>query len=279
MAPYIYRTLPPGTPTIRLLALTPGAFSDPLHVTIFHTTLSEVDEPGYEALSYVWGSADNLITVRASDSVCDGTLQATRNLEVALRHLRLEDGPRTLWIDAICIDQRNAAERGHQVGIMGEIYTLARRVIAWLGPEDRDSSMALDAIQRVSTNIFLDWDKKAIIIRNTSDLKPDQLRNVHWLPFDNATLGAIYRLIMMNLFERLWIRQEIGLAAERAVIRCGPKEIDWLEFCATMAFLWVSPYCIRCLDEADRILFGQRIDLVDLVISSSAGRVPLFQSP
>jgi len=40
-----------------------------------------------------------------------------------------------LWIDALSIDQSNDSEKGPQVAMMGAIYQLATRVIAWLGPE------------------------------------------------------------------------------------------------------------------------------------------------
>jgi hypothetical protein len=47
--------------------------------------------------------------------------------------LRFVDGPRLVWADAICIDQTNNSERGHQVNIMGEIYRTARNVVVYLG--------------------------------------------------------------------------------------------------------------------------------------------------
>jgi Heterokaryon incompatibility protein (HET) len=37
------------------------------------------------------------------------------------------------WIDAICIDQDNVAERNDQVSKMGRIYQDAEEVIAWMG--------------------------------------------------------------------------------------------------------------------------------------------------
>lgn len=37
------------------------------------------------------------------------------------------------WIDALCIDQTNTAERNHQVAHMGHIYAHALKVIVWLG--------------------------------------------------------------------------------------------------------------------------------------------------
>lgn len=47
-------------------------------------------------------------------------ISVTKNLEIALRSLAKECGVKggcttTLWVDALCIDQRNVNERAHQV--------------------------------------------------------------------------------------------------------------------------------------------------------------------
>jgi len=71
-------------------------------------------------------------------------LGATDNLAVALRYLGQSTEFRTLWIDAICINQDDVTERGLEVVKMGSIYSQARQVIIWLGPEFEGSS---DAVQ------------------------------------------------------------------------------------------------------------------------------------
>jgi hypothetical protein len=38
-----------------------------------------------------------------------------------------------LWIDAICINQEDITERGHQVQLMGRVCSKATRVLVWLG--------------------------------------------------------------------------------------------------------------------------------------------------
>jgi hypothetical protein len=43
-----------------------------------------------------------------------------------------------LWVDAICINQKDVNERGHQVGIMRDVYSKAARVLIWLGEESKD---------------------------------------------------------------------------------------------------------------------------------------------
>ena len=62
--------------------------------------------------------------------MCDGVaFMVGNNLEAALRRLRLADRPRTLWIDAVCINQGNDDERAQQVGHMRDIYSYAKRVL------------------------------------------------------------------------------------------------------------------------------------------------------
>ena len=83
----------------------------------------------YEALSYVWG--DPNVTRPIS---CGSTqLNVTVNLFAALLAVRSCSYPRLLWVDAICIDQKNIKERDQQVRIMGDIYSQAKQVLIWLG--------------------------------------------------------------------------------------------------------------------------------------------------
>jgi hypothetical protein len=56
-----------------------------------------------------------------------------------------------LWIDAVCIDQTNIAERNAQVAMMAKIYGSGSGMIIWLG-EDHESSddyLAYQALRNV----------------------------------------------------------------------------------------------------------------------------------
>ncbi|KAK4031797.1 heterokaryon incompatibility protein-domain-containing protein [Parachaetomium inaequale] len=56
------------------------------------------------------------------------------NLALALRYLRPESGrPRTLWADALCINQSDEADKETQIQIMDLVYANAREVVVWLG--------------------------------------------------------------------------------------------------------------------------------------------------
>ena len=61
------------------------------------------------------------------------SLQVTTNLHSALQHLRQPLESRWVWIDAICINQRDVVEKSHQVNLMRAIYRGAVEGLIWLG--------------------------------------------------------------------------------------------------------------------------------------------------
>jgi hypothetical protein len=108
---------------IRVVHLYPTKGSGLMYCTIDRVSVD--DNPTFEALSYTWGTSPERYQIQVGASV----LSVGKNLAVALRTLSSVDKLRTLWIDAICIDQSNAAERNHQVRFMKDIYTRASSVV------------------------------------------------------------------------------------------------------------------------------------------------------
>ena len=58
-----------------------------------------------------------------------------------------------LWVDAICINQEDQTEKGHQVSQMRDIYKGADEVLIWLGPSNDDIDSLLDAISWVDARV------------------------------------------------------------------------------------------------------------------------------
>jgi hypothetical protein len=81
--------------------------------------------PEYSALSYVWG--DGTARTKIEYNGCEA--EVTKNLAEALQHLRHEPESRYLWVDALCINQDNVEEKGHQVALMKDIYAYAGEVV------------------------------------------------------------------------------------------------------------------------------------------------------
>lgn len=98
----------------------------------------------YEALPYVWGNPG---VNEPLEIVVNGhDFPVTPNLYSALLHLRDDFVERTLSIDAVCINQKEDVEKGHQVQSMAKIYAKASRVIVWLGEPAVDSGEAFSQL-------------------------------------------------------------------------------------------------------------------------------------
>ena len=222
--PYVYSPLNEDAQEIRLLIILSNTFASEVQV-ILQTHVFVKDTPlQYEALSYAWGSPKDPVDIFVRSPHSHGTISVTQNLGEALRYLRYEDKVRTLWIDAICVNQLDLAERNSQVKRMSDIYSAASRVIVWLGPESDDSTMAMECCQLISSNIAIDW------VRETMYPISD---DTHWadkevpLPFSGIELVAISRLLDRDWFKRLWIWQEVNLATE-VIVLCGTYILSWM---------------------------------------------------
>ena len=104
------------------------------------------EPPTFEALSYVWGEDAASPPRRLTCSGVD--IPITQNCYDAIRTLHCHFGIRTLWVDAICINQVNTGEKEHQIPLMRDIYSKARRVYIWLGNATPGSIHAFDWIAR-----------------------------------------------------------------------------------------------------------------------------------
>jgi hypothetical protein len=81
--------------------------------------------PAYQALSYAWGRPSER---EKGHILLDGIKHpVTRTLEAALRRLRHEDGQKKLliWVDALCINQKDLSEKAREVERMRPIYQRA----------------------------------------------------------------------------------------------------------------------------------------------------------
>lgn len=226
MVKFRYSPLP-DVKHIRFLTLSPGDPQDELHLELNITLLSIGKH--YEALSYFWGSP--MLEVKVTVGVsANRYLLVTQNLATALRNLRHLHEPRVLWVDAVCIDQSSTAEQSSQVAMMSKIYQLATKVIVWLGPEDNDSARALDVLEAFGSTIDVDWINYS---KTPKALNLDEPSNCDsqtpTFPMRAMDIQALYHLFLRPWFERLWVRQEIGLATE-ALIVCGTRVLPWQTF-------------------------------------------------
>jgi Heterokaryon incompatibility protein (HET) len=179
-----------GVGHIRLIQLLPGRGLEQIVCTMSSDCLDY--RPHYTALSYVWGDS----TVPHPISVNGMLFPVTSNLYSALTHLRDEQIQQTLWVDAICINQNDSEEKGHQVGQMIRVYEQADQVIAWLGESENDSDLAINYI--------------------TSEAK-DKYQAVYG---HQRIEDALIKFWCRPYWTRVWVVQELAMARQ-AVFRCG----------------------------------------------------------
>ncbi|KAF1998763.1 HET-domain-containing protein [Amniculicola lignicola CBS 123094] len=226
MPSYKYLQLP-FEACIRTLRLLPGLREDPIRVRIFYADLDLNTD--YEALSYVWGDPDKKMEI-----ICDGSpMQVTANLYEALHHFRYTDKHRTLWADAICINQADGKEKSTQVRMMGRIYWRATAVLVWLGLDnahisDEEGNIShvpaletFDVIRERAKSLEVElalpggWDNVDVI--SLKDIPKYNARR--WL--------SVICLLQRPWFSRGWIIQELGLANDAARLVCGHAELEF----------------------------------------------------
>jgi hypothetical protein len=169
--------------------------AEDIKYTLLRTTIDRA--PPYEALSYAWG-----------EDLCQITPQngrvttVTTNLYQALRYLQRSYAARVLWIDALCIDQENGAERSKQAQLMGQIYATAWRVLIWLGEADDKMSHSLTILERGYQAATAEVGQ-SIPVSLTAEQK-----------------GSIMQLIDRPYFNRTWVLQET-IVAKTALVMWG----------------------------------------------------------
>jgi Heterokaryon incompatibility protein (HET) len=186
--------------SIRLIDLQPS--SDPtsaiwcslVHITLSSEELRDVFSH-YTTLSYVWGCPDKVETIWIDDAL----LKITANLFLALRDLRHEKNSFLLWADGICINQKDNAERGVQVQLMGNIYQGATNTIIYLGP---------------------------------ADLESDECRYLKGARHCQTTSSPqlLFSVLNKEWFTRVWILQEL-VFSKNPWVQCGTARARWTSLC------------------------------------------------
>jgi hypothetical protein len=151
----------------------------------------------YDALSYVWGSSllTNKIQCGPDPSVY---LEVTANAFTALRQLRRPDTETLIWVDAICINQKDIQDRNKQVSIMDQIYLSARSTIVHISKPDDASETAMGNMDRYSAEG----------------------------PIPPELIAALQKFLEQPWFSRVWVLQEVILPPKATVV-CGRHAIPW----------------------------------------------------
>ncbi|RYP91670.1 hypothetical protein DL770_002195 [Monosporascus sp. CRB-9-2] len=224
----------PGPDYIRLLHLEPP--SDKPWELRGSLKVHKLDaQCEYEAISYAWGDYPEFNqTLFLEDQV----LKITGNLYAALMAYSYHDRIRVLWADAVCINQADTVEKTQQVAIMADIYSKAKTVQIWLTPASGGATDAMNFMANLSSKaesfgISGEVDQPRWISGWPSvNISDDEVRNL----IQDAIKAHVDYLVSRSWFNRVWVVQEVTLAA-KLVVSCGHSTMDWTAFARALEIL------------------------------------------
>ncbi len=255
--------------------------------------------PEFLALSYTWGTAIYDADFNSPDQplertcsiVCDGVdLKVTQNLFNACTQLR-DNGPgKYVWIDAVCINQRDLEEKGRQILLMGDIYGSAEEVIVWLGMTSTyldDFIWATNALLPKLENIASQHDRAGTYGRTIFDPV------LHQILDEESFFDRFYNFCMFcgtrAWFRRAWTLQEVG-RARKIRLQCGPHTLSWARATSLSRYIKIYGWDVQFRGFAKHrglnftytgLEFTKRETLrqasaVDLISETSAGTARMF---
>ena len=173
------------------------------------------DNRTYDALSYCWAKERPICQIRLNGT----PFNVRPNLFAYLELMREEQQTCWIFIDALCINQEDVAERSVQVGLMGTVYHNAQKVTAWLGsglPPNNGLSTLFQETCRSEESI-------AQLFEDSSNkLGQNQLYVL-----------ILHHFLKLGYWSRVWIVQEIALA-RKLIFRSGRLSV---EACVLFEFL------------------------------------------
>lgn len=224
--------LPHSDEQIRVLDLDPVHSESPPIAQALHGRLRVLGEPTnheYTALSYVWAQEDPGTLERENRLIihCNDHLHEVRlgpNCWSALWHLCKITRPSTLtiWVDSICIDQKNDEEKKQQISLMAGIYRSARRTYFWLGEATKGTDKAMDFLSRdrITTNTCGILNIHLIVFKIYKYI-------ITFQPYPHRS--GLREIFGRQWIKRLWTLQEC-LLSRKGIIVCGEKSVPWASF-------------------------------------------------
>jgi hypothetical protein len=239
---YEYQPIDPKD-EIRILILLPPASPDETELRCEIATANISDKPSYEAISYCWGDGVFSETLRVSD----GILAITENLAAGLRRFRLKDRARRLWVDAVCINQHDDREKGHQVALMAKIYRNAECVLVWLGEGSPDAHAGLECIRALANSawkfgLHYNMPNGRTVFDEAFEIRDKFADKKLGIGTSLVKFSSELDVVSMNAFanqdwfKRLWVVQEFVLPP-RVEIHNGQHVLSDIELSLAMALI------------------------------------------
>lgn len=209
--------------SIRLLVIGHGAEDARLNLSMIDMSLAT--KIPYLALSYAWEGDRKTKEVLVGDA----RVSITSTVDSAILYIRelLDHFPGEsigLWIDAICINQKDNKEKGLQVRLMADIYRDSKQVLVYLGHETVLNEEGLAMIARIQKT-------SEIVSEAKLDVIASQQLFEHMGLIDPLTPGwcNLRAFFSQPWFRRSWVVQEFVVASKIRMIS-GKWQLEWQSF-------------------------------------------------
>ncbi|KAL6895001.1 heterokaryon incompatibility domain-containing protein [Trichoderma evansii] len=258
-----YRALDASRREIRLLVMLPDDGLGLIKCELLHNVLLSEVQGQYFALSYCAGDVH-----MTRDILVDGVrcivFANLRHTLAAARHyfkanpekVKTKDGKFLVWVDQICINQYDLAERSHQVGFMRDIYQCAQQTLICLSTKKSKASglkWLIDLCDKVPprdddddvTNVLKKEDDANTILEST--LKGGTSRQQE-IAYERFHWKRLYRYLWKNIADEGFIN-------------------GWLAFYDVVESPWVTGFKPGGLQDRQ---MGRIIDRIERTHSDAA---------
>jgi hypothetical protein len=202
---------------------------DPSEQTRLCRILSNPDDPGlvvtvdkfdvrhissrFVALSYACGDESSKVPIQVNGLRFD----ITQNLHTQLSRLCALGYTGWLWVDALCINQTDDAEKMEQVGVMDRIYSMAEEVVIGFDEDTKDLCQAAadHALVTAAINDMADT-------MHFDGLSPSPRMQAG----QNALDQVLCRFFSSSWWSRSWVIQEVCLAFKPTIL-LGSGFLPW----------------------------------------------------
>ncbi len=267
--PTIWQNLPLSGDGIRILTIeAPTTDSNSIHCSLDVASLAK--KHPYAALSYTWGNQpfDHVVHVNSKkqnvtkscyealkvfrDTLFEAQLVAPPWRDTASIDTFRTHGVRHLWVDQLCIDQTNQAEKVDQIMLMARIYAGAAMVWSYIG-----HALSPTALQAKMSHVSPALAHHPLLQQSPGDIialaihlsLEDSVRRYQGKPGPYQDIESVHKhpvvwiqlleMLERSYFRRRWVVQEVSLNGSVWVFWDG-RLFDLLSLseCAGKVYAW-----------------------------------------
>jgi hypothetical protein len=148
------------------------------------------------------------------------SLPITKTLFNVVKELLSSHASSWLWVDQICINQRDKVEKAVQISLIGTIYRQARQVLGWLREPTTDSEIGIEFLcflGNIERNPLFD---SALAFQELTEGIHREDKLAYLFSPNGKHMKAATRLLQRPWFRRLWVVQEVLLSSSLQ-LRCS----------------------------------------------------------